>query len=405
LAESQVGRPPALPPLYNSSIQELTQELWQEAPWEYIADHEIITIDLKEIHSQTIYLCVLGMSEQEYGMIFYRSLDSLKRFRQAALEEDSMNNLEQIFLSQDCWFINYEALEDWDLDDDEDLDIGDLDSNEVEAVLGSIHPYEGLRRFLDEDEASVIYVALIALLRFCRASHRQLEKDPVPFLTKTYSLPLSPLPENKSMISVTISTQPEISCELLEMMENDEDDEDEEDEENGINIPINSDLIPDNSLISLDVVSREFITKLLENPKTYSAAFPAASLGEFLPVILIQTTRPKAKEIIEVLEATGGLKVVCLHQVESLELGLDRELGLLQTNNGNIYLFDEFDIEDPKYKKLRQKWSLACQQTQGHCALIIAMGASGSASGKPELKDMLAIFKARFLEDLKEIIQ
>ncbi len=403
--ESQSGRPPAIPSRYSSSIKELAQQLWEESPWEYITDYEIIAVDLEQIYAQTIYVCVLGMSEQEYGLIFYRSLDSLQRFRQAALQKESMSNLEQIFLSQDCWFLNYEPAEDWDFDDDEDddLDIGDLDSSEIEPILGSLHPYEGLRRFLDEEEAGVIYVTLQALLRFFSSSHRQLEKETVAALSKTYSLPLFPSNDHQQMISVTVATQPEVSTTLLEMLEESEDED--EDEGNTFNVPINSDLIPENALTSLELISRELVTKLLENSKTYSDSFTVANLGESFPVVLIQTTRPKAKEIIETLEANGGLKSVCLYPVEDSALEIERELGLLQVNNGHLYIFNEFDAEDPKYQNKRRKWTSACQETQGYCGLIVAMGVTGSASGKPQLKDMLGIFQARFLEDIQEITQ
>ena len=397
-AESQSGRPPALPPRYNSALQQLAKELWDESPWEYIADYEIIAIDLKDVYSQTLYVCVLGMSEQEYGLIFYRALDSLKRFRQAAIIEDSMNDLEQIFLSQDCWFLNYEALEEFDFDEDEESNLSDLDATEVEPILGSLHPYEGLRRFLDEEESGVIYLSLQALLRFFRSSQRELEQDTVVALTKTYNLPLFPSEAEQEMIPVTVSTQPEVVAELLQMLEG-------EAEENTFNVPINADLIPDNALINLELLSRDMITKLLDKHKTPydSSAFPSSC--DLFPAVLIQTTRPKAKEIIETIEEQDSLKLVCLHQAENTELDLSRELGLMQTNSGQIYLFSEFDLEDTRYRKLRQKWATACQKTQNRCSVIIAMGVTGSASGRPEIKDMLGIFQAQFVEDIKEITQ
>ena len=51
------------------------------------------------------------------------------QFRAIAIAEKSTARLEQAFLSQDCWFLNYEAKGDFD-DDDEDDDEGfdeDLD--------------------------------------------------------------------------------------------------------------------------------------------------------------------------------------------------------------------------------------------------------------------------------------
>jgi hypothetical protein len=397
LAESQNSRPPALPPVYRAALEELAQQIWQEAPWSYISEHEVITIDLSDIYTQTIYLCILGMAEQEYGLVFYRSLDSLKQFRESALQVHSNSDLEQIFLSQDCWFLNYETDEDWDLPEQEDLE--NLAPAVEEFIFGSIHPYEGLRRFLDDDEATVLYLSFQALLKFFRNTRGQLAKKTIPpSLTKTYMLASSPTEKNK--VSVTISTQPAISEELLQILE-DQPDEDQ----NLLNIPIDGVLVPENALVFLDILGQKLINDLIDNPKVYSPSFVEPCLEKVFPVVLIQTTRSKAKEILEIIKQEDGLKSICLHRVRIPELDFERELGLIKTNQGSIYIFQEFDPNDHTYKNIRQQWTSASQQNNGYCALILAMGASGSSSGKPLTKDMLGLTKVKFSEDVKEILR
>jgi len=50
---------------------------------------------------------VMGMLGMEYGILLYRSEQSLKRFRASVLtEEESPEQLEEAFLKQDCLFFD-----------------------------------------------------------------------------------------------------------------------------------------------------------------------------------------------------------------------------------------------------------------------------------------------------------
>ena len=116
----------------------------------------------------------MGMLGREYGVILYRSLASLKQFRQSALEEKSMERLEKAFLSQDCWFLSYELADDEEDDDEDDYDLASAAPSQIHPVFGSVHPYEGIRPYLDEEEAITVYLALIALLRFFKGNQSAL---------------------------------------------------------------------------------------------------------------------------------------------------------------------------------------------------------------------------------------
>ena len=59
--------------------------------------------------------------------MFYRSEDSLKRFRAAVLadEDELQQDLEEAFLKQDCLFLTFDPADEDEDDDDED-DLAEL---------------------------------------------------------------------------------------------------------------------------------------------------------------------------------------------------------------------------------------------------------------------------------------
>ena len=121
----------------------------------------------------------------EYGILLYRSLDSLKQFRSMALSSHkSAAELEQAFLAQDCWFLNYEEREN-----------SDSDLLEMDAFFGSLHFFEGMRHFLDEAETRIVYTVLESLQRFYSRHRSLLELETITSIIKKLrkmGLPLSP---------------------------------------------------------------------------------------------------------------------------------------------------------------------------------------------------------------------
>ena len=375
---------------YESLLEQAAHEIWHHAPWEAIADHDILAIELNQWDVSTIYACVMGMLGREYGVILYRSLDSIRQFREAVLSEESVEGLEKAFLGQDCWFLNFELKEDRRLEPEDELDLADFPLSDIRCLFGSIHPYEGMRPLRDEEEAGVIYATLKALGRFFQTSKRELTLD--LDVSKHYSISV-PSEATDSQISVQVSTLPEVTTELLTMM--DTADEDEE-----VNVPLREDLVPENALLSLSLLPWELVNALRDRPSTHVESLSVlleASGGEGLPVVLIQTSRPKAKAIIEKLSTAGGLKAICLNPGEDPFTDLTYDVGIVQTGNGDLYLFGEF-INDTQHLKARQRWTQRCQQTNGYCGLVVAMGATGSSRGKPQHRDLLALFETEVLE-------
>ncbi len=385
------SKPPAIPAFYEPLLKQSSVALWNIAPWNLLADHDIIAIELENTETTPIYACIMGMLGQEYGVILYRSLDSLNQFRQAVLSEKSAEQLEKVFLSQDCWFLNYKALDE-DEFDDEILDLEDLASDEVEALFGSIHPLEGIRPFLDEDEAKTIYYALQAFIRFIGDHQHQLAQDPIGSAKKRYQIASVTESGKKAKVAATVYTMPDLTQSFLDMMaEVDEDDDDDDFE-------LNSNLVPDKAFLSLGMIPWESINILRIQPKTEYPLKEAKPKGDGLPAIVIQTTRPKAKEMIDTLLSEGGIKAVCFNPGEDPWSEDEYDLGIIQTEAAKFHLFGEFLADDPVHKKARQQWNSRCQQTNGYCGVIIAMGLTGSSRGNPKPADILAVFETKFLD-------
>ncbi|PSF37540.1 hypothetical protein C7H19_10265 [Aphanothece hegewaldii CCALA 016] len=415
--EMNHSRPPALPATQEASLKKIALELWQEAPWYVLADYDILSIKINQWGVDTLYACVMGMLGREYGVILYRSLDSLKQFRMAALEKKSLEQLEKAFLSQDCWFLSYESMMDLDPDDDDDeeepIDLASLPLSEIRPVFGSVHPYEGIRPYLDEEEAIVVNVALQSLLRFYRNTHSELAEETLQLISKRFRVSVMSQSQTQETISTTVSTLPELSSEflaILEQVEDDDDDDeydfefdDDDDDDDENTFSLREDLIPDNSFLSLGMITWDIHEQIKTRPQIYYQSQNISQKGDGMPIIMVQTTRPKAKEIIQRIQMGGGLKAIFFNPGEDPFTDVTYDLGILQLGNGEFYLFGEFIGDEPEHMKARKNWDNRCQKSKGYCGLIIAMGVTGSSRGNPQLTDMLALFETQFMksEDLE----
>ncbi len=398
--EIALQRQPKLPPQYADILHEKAYELWNDAPWELLADHQILSIEINQWDVGTLYASVMGMLGMEYGVLLYRSLDSLKRFRASVLAEESFEGMEKAFLGQDCLFLTFGQDGD-DLDEDEedeDIDLTDLPMSEIIPSFGTVHPLEGMRPFLYDEEAIAVYVALEALHRFFRASYRQFAGDSFPAITKRYRIPLPVEGESKQTASVKVATVPDVASELLEMAESTEEDDFDEDDYKAAEmaVPLRDDLVPKDSFLSLGMMPWENIELLRSGVDCYQSKNVTAT-GEGLPVILIQTTRPKAKALIEQIKTAGGIKGICFNPGEDPLEGERYDLGILQAENSSLYLFGEFPEADPTHVAARKKWDQRCKKNQGYCGLIIAKGLTGASRGNPQPRDIMALFEARAL--------
>ncbi|MCY7368163.1 MAG: hypothetical protein LH474_08420, partial [Chamaesiphon sp.] len=146
-----------LPRKYLELLKAEAREIWALAPWAVLADYEVISIELNHWDIDKLYVSVMGMLGMEYGILFYRSLESLQRFRSMALnDEQQPMEMESAFLSQDCMFLTFEALAkplSGGVTPDLEHQLASLPAKSIEPSFGNIHPMEGMRPFLYEEEA------------------------------------------------------------------------------------------------------------------------------------------------------------------------------------------------------------------------------------------------------------
>ena len=384
-------------------LEEAALEIWDQEPWHLLSDHDIIKIDLNRWDIDSIYACVMGMLGKEYGIILYRSLDSLKKFRTCALnaDEDALDaELEAAFLQQDCWFINFAPKDedDYDLDYEDEVDIGELFSSDIQPLFGSIHPYEGMRLLRDEEEVLPIYAAMLALSNFVEECEEDLMEDVIGRVSRDYNLTLL-TPEDS--IPVSVSTMPELSAELVEILE--EAEAEEEKKLAKATFFLKDDLIPHGSIISFTIMEWKLIEDLHDKRKIYVSSLPSnlpelwAKKSEGLPVILIQTTRPKAKLLIERLQQEGGLTGISFNPGSDPFEGINYDLGILQTPQNNLYLFAQFVKDESNLYQAVRQWQKKAKKIDGYCGLLVAMGATGSSRRNPQLKDMMALFETTLI--------
>lgn len=393
LQEVAESRPPQLPPQYADIVTEKAYEMWQDAPWERLGEHQIVAIEVNLFDIETLYISTLGKLGMDYGVLMYRSLESLKRFRERVVRHKSYENLEEAFLAQDCLFVTFDRSIDFDEEDDEDSNVTDLPLSEIQPNFGNLHPLEGLRSILYEEEAIVVLVALEALHRFLRDHRSKLTSVDFPALNRRYRVPVVLPTGEKKQISVKVETLPDIAAELGAMAGEPEEDEDEFE----LEVPrLRDDLVPPKSFLSLGVVPWETAKYLRHHTQFHQAPeVEIPEVGDGLPVVLIQTSKPKAEALIRSLQEAGGLQGIGFNPGEDPMAGRNYDLGILRTEDGDLHLFGEFLEDDPVHQEARQKWESRCQKTKGWCGLIIAMGLTGASRGQPQFKDMMALLEVR----------
>lgn len=391
---------------YEGELQAIAHVLWNDAPWKLLDEEKIIAIELNYEEIETLYVSTLGMLGVEYGILMYRSVDSLKKFRQRVLSADkSPERLEEAFLQQDCLFLTFEQGSEQAMADVISTSSDRHPPKKLEPTFGNLHPLEGMRPFLHEEESVVALVALEALHRFVKQHRKKLTSGSFPSIKGRYRLD-DPQDESAKLL-VQVETLPDLAQELLEMTVISDLSDDLSnlplDAESLSSPVLKDDLIPENSFFSLGAVPWDLLEMMRPSVKFHQPStndFPTKADG--FPVILIQTSRPKAMVMIEELKAAGGLKAICFNPGEDPLIKENYDLGILQTCDGEFHLFGEFEEDDPTHIRARKKWEQRCKKTNGHCGLVIAMGLTGASRGNPQLKDMMGLFEVRSLtgEDL-----
>jgi hypothetical protein len=385
-----------LPERYGDAMVDKAMDIWELAPWHSLNEQQILAVELNAWEVDTLYVSVLGMGGVEYGLLMYRSLDSLKQFRDRVLMgQQSPKQMQEAFLEQDCLFLNFELF-------DDEPPIAhqpqppawlSLAPESIEPEFGSIHPLEGLRNQLADEEGATFLVAMEAIKRFFGKYRTQLEKPPYKPLTGRYRIP-NPESSGSATLSVTVKTLPEVTEELaaqtdLAMTEG---------TPAMADFPIlRDDYVPDGALIVLTQLKPDWLEDLHQNKTmTYQGLGSKVWQGRSpLPAVLIQTSRPKAKTLIHQLQAAQGVQAVCFNPGSDPFSGDAFHLGLLQTGDGELHLFAEYETQTSPDRDLLERWQRWQSESEGTCAVVIASGVTGKTKGRPCPKDVVGVFEAR----------
>ncbi len=399
--------------------------LWQDAPWKYLSEQEILAIELNHWEIDTLYLSVLGLAGMEYGLLFYRELESLEQFRHKLLHGGEFSeDMQQAFLEQNCLFINFNPAEDITplsaFKSAERNAAAKLET--VDYEFGSLHPLEGLRSQLAEEEAASLIVTLEALHRFFKKHDISVEDFALTPITSRFRIsnPIGNSQDSTDSITVKVSTLPEVSAAFLdETLDNtgrstnplssdlviSPEPETDLETDNGA---IVDDSIPEGSLIMLGSHKEKDIEPLRSHRRVYyqsalldsaaSSSKRKASTGKALgkrkwPVLTIQTTRPKAKALVEQLKEEGGIRAICFNPGSDPISGQVFQVGLIQTYQGYLHLFNEYEISDPTDSQALEKWAANSADNDGCCGCIIAAGATGAKRGRPTAREVVAFFE------------
>jgi hypothetical protein len=369
--EFNQNRPPEILPVYDRLLRSAAEELWQASPWDTLEDYQVIQISLNCWDTENLYATVLGMMGQEYGVLLYRSIDSLRKFRLAACSDTPLDEMEKVFLSQDCMFCTFE------IDNPLSFKLGTDKSTKFDDVTyGSIHPYEGMRAALDPEEVLAAYTAIMALQRFYLKNRTKLIADPLMPLTQKMRITLpDTIPTEIKMVNVSVSTMPDLMREFQEMS-------DDRDEFN-----VQDDLIPEHALIGTGAVSWELLKILKPLVAHFDVELPKKANGHGLPVIMLRTTRAKANKMMQSILAAGGLQGLAFETPENAPI----QFGILALKDGQLQLIGEFINAQVEI--------LSERSPDGRCAFIVAEGATKkSLPGPPRNRDIVAVLETRIMD-------
>jgi hypothetical protein len=384
-----------LPERYQDAMVDQAMEIWELSPWNSLNEQQILAVELNQWDVETLYVSMLGMGGVEYGMLFYRSLDSLKQFRERVLTgQQSPKQMQEAFLEQDCLYLNFQLFD--EAPTPSTASPGRWLSPAPEAVnpeFGSIHPLEGLRHELADEEGAVFLVAMEAIQRFFKKYRTQLEKPHFSELKGNYRIANPESHHKKSYVSVTVKTLPDVTQELMDQADTLWDEE-------ATTIPnfpvLRDDYVPEGALIILRQYEPERLAKLHQNSAIHcqtNGAMLAAKAAK-IPTVLIQTSRPKARTLVQNLCKADGIQGVCFNPGNDPFSSHAFELGLLQTGDGELHLFAEYETSTPADRHILNAWNSWQRQSANKCYVMIAGGVSGKAKGNPSDKDILAIFEA-----------
>jgi hypothetical protein len=404
IVDSVTETPPVVPEKFAAALQKQSARIWKNAPWNQIWDHQVISIKLDRWDIDTLYVVIMGRMGLEQGVIFYRSEESLVKFRHRIVAGTSEDEIEETFLHQDCLFNLFET-PDSELEEDfppfpfrGKIKALPPENPPMKPIYGTLHPLEGGRPYLYDEEAIALTVALESLNKFWEQHHKRL-KDDFSDLSSTYTIHAPSLEgDAEETVKIVVKTMPELADELSKLVEDDDDDDDMDDDD-----PlIHEDLFPDNALINMMTIPWDQVA-FLRNASIHHqlsdriSTVIAAKKGEGLPGLMIQVSRPNALDLIEEINDCGGISGLCFNPAEDI-FGNACQLGLMILGDDEMQLFGEFDratINGEHHKR----WKQRAKNTKGNICVIIAMGITGRSRGNPSPQHILGYYEIKLIDD------
>lgn len=396
LSQSPMPDAVQLPEPYADDLMETAMELWDIAPWHVLSEQQILQVEINGWDVESLYISVLGMGGVDYGLLMYRSLESLVQFRRRVLQnEHSPKQLQEAFLEQDCLYVNYELIgESAGPEAMPSMGWGNPPPEAVQPDFGSLHPLEGMRTEIANEEAIALLVAMAGLKRFFQRHYAQLERPPFPALTSTYRIPNPDLKKGRKTHTVKVQTLPDVAAEIeaeteqaFSAFSN----------EGGLAMPVLRDeYVPEGSIVILARMLPGWLTVLKLDPMLHYQSEVEDLPEEGLPVVVIQTTRPKGKTLIQQIQQAGGVQSICFNAGREPMTGAEFQLGLIHTRDGKFNLFAEYELSDPSDRQQLDRWQRWMEELGPTVGVVIASGVTGKQQGRPTAKELLGFFSAEY---------
>lgn len=363
----------------------VAHRLWEQAPWDWLGDHQIVEVDCPDLFGTPFYACVLGNGGETYGILFYRSLEALQQFRQRATATQAADREpdESTLLSQDCLFLNYNLPEEFD-----GLPYAGrlVDADDVEPFFGSIHPLEGLRP-LNEPESEQLLVALEAFNRFWRGNGQKLQGEDFPALQGRYRIDL---PHQSRKLSVQVSTMHELAQEFEAELP--------PKTRGSSPMSLQDDLLPDRCALSLELLDKSAYEILRQQSgivlQPSDLPLPTGRTSS-VACLYVQLSRSAAQTLVQQIQNRDGLQNICLLPVTDPLSGTPVLVAIAQMGNGEFQDLGSFEFMlRERRDHLLKQWQRQIKGQPVRTALLVSQGLKGKQIGKIVPHQLVGLFEA-----------
>ncbi|MFQ3679368.1 MAG: hypothetical protein SNJ60_02505 [Pseudanabaenaceae cyanobacterium] len=327
-----------LPDTCALAIQKQVAVLQKLSPWEIVPLWQVVALTLG-LPNGTEILYGTVVRGDDRGVLFFRSAADLLSYYQRLAMATSWQEVTAAQQQQNCWFVLVD---------------------EAETVhLGSRHPLEGERCYLDEDEAAMLAVAMEGAIVFWQAGRERLPSQ------CSVAWPLG-----GATVSVQAQTIMELESALREWLQ-----------------PLESaDWRSVKPLVALQEMSRQQIEVLRGSRRCRQQrdSFPLT-----LPLLLWQMSREQAEAAILEITAAGGLLGLGFYQPADGQ----GYLSVLVMASGERVCSAPLPYETSQI----QRWQRVASRSGYTCAVAIAVGGRSKKRCYPELRQILAYYEVSLL--------